>query len=562
MHTPASSSSRAWTELARSVAKIPSSDFEQLFADASETGRADLLRARFRYDLEGFCRWCWPDRFYLPFNELHRDLFSVAADRPAWDQRTDTLRDAVAAPRGYAKSTISTFATIAHRIVYGLEAFVLLGSSESQLAEDFSLDLLQAFRDEHSPLNELYGPFTVVGGVKGWRVSVRGGRPVAVLPRSERSPWRGRKHPTLGIRPTLIVLDDFEDKIRVLNPRLRAATWSCVTKDVLKAGRREGGTDVLWRGTVLHQSAALARLTGDKESGWRHRKYKAIIRWPERADLWERCRQIWADLTLGEHRERAARAFYRANRAEMDRGSEVLDPEVEDIYRLHEIIWAEGLASFLQEKQNDPIDPSARIFDPERWARFKLDGDELVTSTGRRVALRDLRRTLWWDPTVGGPTADYGAVAVGGRDKLGYTYLLDLWLRQAVPEEQLAACWTLAETWGVHEGGYEDNGFQELVARSLPREREERREKGRFWRFNLVGETSTLNKEMRIAGIQPDCANGWLQFSDRLPVELTEQAMGFPNADHDDGLDAVERVHTRLGGTPIRLEQTPIVGGG
>ncbi|HYD02642.1 MAG TPA: phage terminase large subunit [Phycisphaerales bacterium] len=548
-----------WSDLARRAATLPPSDFAALWeSQDDEATRRELLRGRFRWDLEGFCRFCWPDRFNLPFNALHHDLFDVAQSREAWDVRTGTLRDAVAAPRGYAKSTISTFALVVHRIVYGLEAFVVVASAESELAEDFSRDLLEAFRDKESPLSELYGPFAVTGGVEGWRVSVRGAPPVAFLPRSERSAIRGRKHPTRGIRPTLIVLDDAEDKLRVLNPRLRNFTWSWLTKDVAKAGRKEGGTDIWVRGTVLHQYAMLARLVGGKEHGWQARKYKAIVRWPERADLWERCRAIWTDLTLGEHRAPMARAFFEQHRAEMERGAEVLDPEVEDLFRLHEQIWAEGLAAFLQEKQNDPIDPSARVFDPERWARFRVEGDELIVhGTGRRVPIWSLRRTLWWDPTVGGPSSDYGAIAVGGRDGFGYTYVLDLWMQQAPPDAQLAACWTLAERWRIAQGGFEDNGFQELVAKALPREREERREAGRFWRFELVGEPSTTNKEQRIAGIQPDAANGWLLFSDRLPAELVQQAESFPTGDHDDGLDAVERVHTALGGTPIELSQEP-----
>jgi phage terminase large subunit-like protein len=61
--------------------------------------------------------------------------------------------------------------------------------------------------------------------------------------------------------------------------------------------------------------------------------------------------------------------------------------------------------------------------------------------------------------------------------------------------------------------------------------------------------------------MQPDTANGWMLFADRLPAEVTEQAAAFPTADHDDALDAIERAWTKLGGTPIRMETTPLVGG-
>lgn len=542
---------------------MPWSDFRQLFAAADKASRRELLRARFRYDIEGFCRWCWPDRFLSPFIDLHHDLFDLARDREAWNERSASVRSAVAAPRGYAKTTISSFALPAHRIVYGLEAFIGLLSSEGSLSRNLSRDLRNVFLVPDSPLDELYGPFKVTGGVDGWQVSVRGAPDVAVMPGSERSAIRGFKHPTRGIRFTLIILDDAEDKIRVLNPRLRDFTWQFLTADVLKAGIDKsapvGATDIWWRGTVLHVDSALARLISGRELGWDSKRYQAIEQWPERADLWERCREIWADLTLGEHRRTAALAFYRANQAEMQKGAVVMGGAGR-LFDLFEVIWAEGLASFLKEMQNDPVDPSARVFEPERWAKFKVVGDEIVTESGRRVPLAELRRTAWWDPTMGGAGSDYGAIAILGRDRHGYSYVLDVWCRRAKPDEQLEALWRLCESWSVSEAGYEDNGFQELVAETFPRQVEERREKGLFWKLRLDGESSTQNKEMRIAAMQPDTVNGWLQFSERLPHEVAEQATSFPNGANDDALDAIERGWKKLGGRPIRMSDEPLIG--
>lgn len=548
-------------EVARRLAELPAEEFLDLVDGLDEGDLRYALVHRFRFDVEGFLRYCWPDRFSEPFNELHHELIDVARYRPAWHERTDSVRDARAAPRGYAKSTISSFGLLAHRIVYGLEVFIILASAESDLAVDLSTDLRQAFLDEESAFRDLYGPCEVTGGVKGWRVSVQGAPSVAVLPRSERSAIRGRKHPTRGQRPSLIVLDDAEDKVRVLNPRLRAFTWNWLTKDVLKAGRKGGGTDVWWRGTVLHTDAALARLISGRERGWVSKRYQAIEAWPTNRKLWERCHQIWSDLELGEHRATAARAFYEAHKAEMDEGAKVLGG-LDNLYPLHEVLWGEGLASFLQELQNDPIDPSARVFEPERWRRCRIDGGQVAVlgndgQVTRRVDLSELRRVAWWDPTVGGVGSDFGAIAVLGRDRHGYTYVLDVWCQRERPDAQLAALWRLCATWGVREAWFEDNGFQELVARTFPRQRDERRERGEFWQVQLLGETSSENKEERIAAMQPDMANGWLIFSDRLPAEVDEQAAAFPNGAHDDALDAIERAWTKLGGAPIRMEGNP-----
>jgi predicted phage terminase large subunit-like protein len=535
---------------------MPPESFEQLFDQAATTGRRELLRARFRFDLPGFCKWAWPERFDLPFNALHYSLFDVALERLGWDERNDVVRSAFAAPRGYAKSTISSFALLAHRIVYGLEAYIVLLAVEQSLSRRLSRELRGAFAPE-SRLAELYGPFEVSGGVDEWEVSVGGAPPVALLAKSQGSSVRGAKHPSRGIRPTLVLLDDVEHKDRVRNPDQRALTWSWVQSDVMKLGRRQGGTDVWWRGTILHPEAALARLMATP--GWDAQRWRAIISWPERADLWARCGEIYCDLTLGAYRVPAAKAFYAANRAEMDRGVEVLDPTVEDVFRLYEQIWVEGLAAFLREKQNDPTDPAASLFLPEKFSRFRLEGDTLVSSrSGRRVKLADLRRYAHWDPSLGLPDGDFGAIAVVGRDVWGYCYVLDCWLARQKPTEQLAAIWRLAERWGLSVVSYEDNGFQSLVTESFPRQQEERRKNGEFWQLSMDGQTTSENKVGRIGALEPDVAAGWISFAEHLPADLLTQFAQFPAGDHDDGPDAVQRAWERSGGRPVAMSDEPL----
>lgn len=541
---------------------MPRHDFVAIWEQAGRHDRDELLRARLRFDLEGFARWLWPDRFDLPFNALHASLFAPSLTRAPWDERVEDELSATAAPRGYAKSTICSFVRVAHAIVYDLEAYIVLCSSEMRLAVSLSRDLKAAFEDKDGEFARLYGPFVVSGGVGEWTVSVAGRPSVGVLARGVATAIRGAKHPTRGIRPTLAVLDDVEDRIRVHSPTQRESWWSWLVKDVLKLGRRQGGLAVEVIGTTLHPDSVLSRLL--KQAGWKAARWQAILSWPERPDLWERCRAVWCDLTLGTKRERAARLFYEAHRAEMDRGVKVLDPGVEDIFRLYTQIWAGGLASFLSEKQNDPIDPSAAIFDVERFRWFTVEdhpvkGPVIVTDTGRRVPVSEL--TLWgrWDPSAGDPTGDYAAIAIVGRDRHGYTYVLDVWMRKAKPSAQVAAAWALAERWAAGRSlrmSLESNGFQDLVAEPLLRERKERQEQGRFWKLQVEPEPSTTDKTLRIASMEPDTANGWLMFNRRLPPDVVQQAVEFPTGAHDDGIDAIHGAWHASGGAPPAMGQT------
>lgn len=541
-------------ELTR-LQKMSAAAFRDLIREVEPHERAPLLRERFRIHYDEFCKYCWPERFTLEFNALHEDLFERERVRP-WGERLAlslTVRDCTAAPRGFAKSTVTSFAAPAHDIVYDNEAYILLASAGHRLSVAMSRDLRHQFLAKDTPFERLYGPFTVTGGVEEWEVSVRGRPPVAILPVSAGGEVRGARHPTRGIRPTKVILDDGEKKDRVRNPEQRALWWAWLTKDVLKLADRRGGTVFRVVGTVLHPESGLSQLLAD--AGWRSKRWQAILKWPEHTDLWEKCRAIWANLTLGTYRREAAAAFFKAHRAAMEEGSELLDPQSKSLFDLYEMIWSEGYAAFLQEMQNDPVDPTAQIFHSPAFTRFTVDAGEIVTATGRRVRLRDLRIAGRWDPATGAAHGDYAAIAILGRDKFGYTYVLDVWMRRAKVSEQLAAAWTLAERWGCHRMTVESNGFQQLVAEPFPRERKARKEAGQFHKLELRPEPSTEDKELRIATLEPDTTNGWLQFNRALPHEVLAQFDQFPTADHDDAPDAIHAAWKELGGRPVEMAQ-------
>lgn len=526
--------------------------------------------------MKGFCRQCWPDVFDLPFNALHTALFEAAELKP-WRQRREArrvVRDAVAAPRGYAKSTISGFALLVHAMVYDLEAYIVILCAGQGLALKLSDFLRGAFQDSEGPFAQLYGPFKLTGTVSEWAVSIQGRPSIGVMAASFNTEVRGAKHPKRGMRPTRILIDDGEKKDRVRNPDQRRIWWDTLTKDVLKMGDRKGGLVVEVRGTILHTDSMLAKLMTDP--GWRARRWKAMINWPERADLWERCGAIWCDLTIegfdaaGDPlRRAAAKAFYSAHREEMDTGAEVLEGDKETLFRLYEVIWGEGLAAFLQEMQNDPVDPATQLFVPEQFARFTLETDPIkgliaVTSTGRRVAVRDMQIKARWDPVPGTPDGDFAAIGVVGRDKFGYSYVLEVWMRKAKPSAQLAAAWTIGERWGLKTISLESNGFQALVAKPFPKQRAERKAQAlagipTYWQLSILEEPTSENKVGRIASMEPDCTNGWLLFATSIPQEVLLQIGEFPTSSHDDGPDVIQWAWKELGGTPIMMSQQRIV---
>lgn len=548
----------------REWGEMPAEEFKQKLLLAPDHLRPAMLRLRFRYDIKGFARYCWPERFNLPFNEMHDDLISMA-DIPPWRERTkpDVL-DARAAPRGFGKSMITSFLLVAHAIVYDLEAYIIIMSSGQRLARSFSRNLVSQFRSEalHDTrrFTQLYGPFKVTGGTDEWQVVV-GDRPdsVGVLTSSFGQDIRGAQHPERGIRPTLVIMDDAEKKDRVRNPDQREVWESTLQKDILKLSDRARGSAIRFVGTILHIDSTLARRENDP--GWTFKKYKAILSWPKNRELWRQCHKIWANLRLGRKRRDYALQFYEENKAAMDEGVELLDPDVTNIFALYEVIWGQGLGSFLQEMQNDPIDPNAQIFFSDRFARFEVHTDDngekaihVLGDSPRVVPYSELRmRFIRWDPAKGDPAGDYAALAVLARDMWGYKYVLDVWMDKRPPSVQLETLWALAEKWDVRKSSIESNNFQELAAEPFQRQKKERLNSGRFSSLQIDARPSTENKVERISTLEPEITNGWLLFNTALPELLFRQFDAHPNGDTDDGPDAIQGASVELGA---------VVGGG
>jgi len=501
----------------------------------------DAMWVRCEQDRALFCAAFFPDRFALPFNQMHRAFL----DRPKqrWTERTSPVKQADAAPRGGAKSTLESFANLVHDAVYGFEHYVCILSTTFDLSEDLVEDLHRVFLDDeaYADLHRVYGPFLVDGTktdfvvkVPGW--DIRGTRFKAF---SFGSTIRGTKH--VGVRPSKVVMDDSEHPEKVRSPDQRNKTADFLAKDVLKAGDRF----TLYRmiGTVLHGDAVLARVLASP--GWISTKWRAIQAWPERMDLWNVAKALWEELDDPDRLE-TARAFYEANRADMDAGASVLWPEGESLWDLMVLLWSDGQAAFNSEKQNEPSDPERQAFDVEAFRRCTFDGRTITNANGRKVSLTACRVGFWLDPRASSEIKrnDYSALAMVARDPSGYRYVLRCDLVRDSPAAARARVWALWEVFAHLRGakwGYEDNGFAALNDEGWDRERERRRNAGAAYSLTVKGYASTTNKHDRILRLQPDIANGHLQFADDLNPLVFNQFRDLGSGTHDDGPDAIER---------------------
>jgi len=551
-----------WTHLTTEVrAEITEQSTEQFSAlwngldpgdQESIVGRA-IAQARYQRHEDEFCVAMFPDRFEYGWSPLHLDLLGRASSKRFWRDRLAVRNRATAAPRSNAKSTLVSYADVVHDVCYGFERFVVIVSTTAALSEELVKDLYETFTspDAYPDLHALYGPFKVKGGETAFVVRCPSGDPAGtrIWPTSVNGTIRGQKH--AGIRPTRVILDDYEHPKRVLSPAQRDFGWSFLTKDVMKAGRRGTIYDIV--GTVLHDDSVLARVLRRPE--WVARKWKAMISPPTNEALWEKCRMIWAALDNPD-RETDALAFYEANRAEMDAGAEVLWEEGRPLWVLMCAKWSDP-AAFNSEDQNEPRDPSRMFFDVSAFVRCRWDARAKVVTPrrwdvtagvwkdGDPIPLSGLRIGIWHDRAKGGATNDYPATAVVARDRAGYAYVLHVDLTREPTSGQRARIWRIWESFmGARSVrvGCDDTGQTEVFAgESWDRDREDRRKRGAIWNLNIESFTLSEEKNARINSQEPDAKNGWLQFASDLPSEVWDQYRDHPRATNDDAPDAIER---------------------
>jgi hypothetical protein len=510
---------------------------------------ADGLHLRCRDDLGLFMAAYLDYVITHPFSAMHRDFFQ--RHKPAWTDRTAKILSADAAPRGFAKSTVNSFASVVHDVVYGIEAFIPIISTTAQLADKLVEDLYQVFTSPESypALHSDFGPFKVKGSKTDFVTFVPGLDPrgCRIGSYSFSGTIRGEKH--RGTRPTRIIIDDGEHPERVRTHGQRLKTWTFLTKDILPAGAHYTRVDVV--GTHLHPEGMLPTIC--RSPGWHSKIWKAVITWPDRQDLWDECRRLWSDLHDAA-RDVNARRFYERHRVAMDRGAEVLWPEYRPLYYLMTELWTLGSAAFSSEYQNEATDPSQLIFDPDRFARFEWLGDSLVPidSKGRRttdpIPLSSCRIAVWLDPARSAARhSDYSCIATVAEDPTGIRYLLGCDLYRLPPDQQRQKMWDKYDRYPQAVFGYENNRVRQLFGdQGFLREMNERKSRGLSYKMKVVGYHSQSKKEERIADLQPHTINGWLRVGE-IDDETRKQFRDFPGGENDDAPDAVERACWLLG---------------
>lgn len=501
----------------------------ELLSNALREQQRDLATR----SLRAFGRLYLPHHFTKPPSRMHEELYQML---DGLHQRPGA-RIAIAAPRGNAKSTLISLAYVLWSVVCGHHRFIVLISDTADKAAEF----LEHIKHELVHNDRLVADYPEVcePGRKmprfpRWRnneIVTNNGIKITALGYGQNI--RGRRH--VENRPDLIILDDVETRENTLTPEARHKVDDWFNKSILKAGTK--ATQVLVVGTIQHYDALLARLTnGMRSPFWDGRVFRAVIRWPQRPELW----QTWAGILhgRGEHEGpsglEAAAAFFSLHREAMLAGAEVLWPERENYYTLMLMRESDGPASFDSEMQNEPVNPQDCCFLEEEfvyWDDRFGSAQELISS------IQSPQFVGACDPSLGrlGKHADDSAIITLVRDpKAGTLHVLDADIRRLKPDQIIDAVIEYARLRSYCRFGFETNQFQAFLAEEL-----KRRSNLAHIQLPVEDIRHTSDKAGRIQSLQPLIRSGTLQFSRRQTI-LLDQLKHFPKATHDDGPDALE----------------------
>ncbi|CUJ55647.1 phage terminase large subunit [Achromobacter sp. 2789STDY5608621] len=459
-------------------------------------------------NFEYFARTYFPHYISKANSLLHDYLYKRL---PAMVAAPESQSDVIAAPRGEAKSTITSQIFVIWCVITERKWYPVIVMD----AFEQSAVMLEAIKAELESNPRLAMDFPeAVGQGSTWQVGkiiTKNGRMVEVFGAGKRI--RGRRHGPH--RPDLVVGDDLENDENVRSPEQRDKLQGWLAKSVMKLAGPGEKLDVVIIGTVLHYDSVLSRLL--KNHFWRGIKFQAVITWPNRMDLWDQ----WEELYRNDGPD-TARLFYAANEAEMIEGAVVSWPAARPILSLMVIRARDGHDAFDSELQNDPV-----------------AGDNAPFSGVITFWVNRLADWLFYgscDPSLGkaGNRRDPSALLVGGFNRVtGVLDVVEAKIGKRVPDKIISDVIDLQREYRCLLWVVESVQFQEFLRTELIK-----RSAALGVPVPARGITPGSDKELRIASIQPHVANGLIRLHPSQKT-LNSQLTHWPMADHDDGPDAL-----------------------
>lgn len=412
-------------------------------APCADPGR----RAACEHSLRQFCETYLADTFNLEWSDDHVEVIGILED---------TLlkggKFALAMARGSGKSSLCLAAAM-WAILYGHKHYLVLVGATAELAKQMlagiktiieTNDLIgQDFPEVCHPIRSLQGVGQRRGSqhINGRRCRVTWGDDELQLPDVEGAICAGAMISTVGIegsvrglkcvlpdgrtiRPDVALVDDPQTDESARSLAQCARRERAIKQAVGRLCGPDQTMSVCIPCTVIAKDDLASRLLNPQLCPeYQGRIYKLLPTMPDNMDLWKRYREIRKTSLQDQGDIRLATEFYRANRAEMDKGATAsweqrFEPGQISAIQYAMDVWAEDERVFYAEFQNEPLDDAIGnivALDPAKLFERRTIPIGIVPDWVEHLTcFIDVQgSSLWWlvaawSDTLRGHIVDYG----------------------------------------------------------------------------------------------------------------------------------------------------------
>ena len=397
----------------------------------------EVARALGEKDIAFFCLYFMSDTFVVKdtntarqLSKGHYELWDIADDIFVEDKID---KAAIIEPRGMAKTTIFDMATSVWLHAYKNSLFTLIGAKTDTDATQFLDSIKKVFNENEKIINTFgklinikeYKPNGEKYTVNANEVEFMNGTYIKTV--GSGTSVRGANWG--GIRPTVVIADDFQDEKNILTDAARDKQYSKWTKEIEEVGDKavyrngvkiKAATKIIAIGTVLHIDCLMSRLS-------RNNDYYTILRQAIvlkddetvedifESSLWRQCHDIYFDEELNkDERKIKAKQFYEDHKEEMK--FTTWWPEKWDCFNDLAVKYWEDRKSFMSELMNDASSIG------EKW--FK----SVRTQTSEEIEAHEFTKTmLSIDPaSTTNKKSDSTDMMVGSKATNDFTYIRDV----------------------------------------------------------------------------------------------------------------------------------------
>ena len=454
------------------------------------------LRAlqKLRNNMALFGRYCFPTALRKHTPPFHHEVYSALAD-------DDEKRVLIAAPRGTAKSTVTTLIYPLWRLAFKRsdEDMFMVIISESQAQSINFLSRIKYHLTHSQNFKKTFGdmgPNTAQRWTHTDVVLANGTRIIAVG-----TGQRVRGFIEGDTRPNLIIVDDFESELNAFTPEARAKNRKWMTEAVIPSLSDDGKICMI--GTVISEDC--------------------FLYWAKESETWKVLWfSIWDENKKSIWPERFPKSRILGIRKEFESVG--------------------NLNGFFQEYMNIAQSPDNAPFKPE-WVKMhhydyeRIDGQNCLTRTiddEKKIIPVDIYCGV--DPASSlSARADFFVVATIGVDSDNNKYVIDIYRNRISPAEQPQILIDKFKKYRPRRMKVETVGYQEALRVAV---RDLMREENLYIPGLESGVKPRNSKSERLMSLVPMFARKQFHFRPE-DIEAQQEFLSYPKGKHDDIMDAV-----------------------